>query len=149
MLHTHTHTHTHSLRKILFLRENLSFKGNWLLTSPNEKPSPPNRLFARVNLQHSGISSSQEHLIGPSRPRNYKATHSQQETLGTVENCKDDLEVEIHQSPAPPSSGTASSSHRRATTHSMRTNGSHFTGPNSSNLVAHVYMSEEEEHADL
>ena len=142
--HTHTstptHAHTHSLRKGLFLRKNLSFEGNWLLTSPNEVPSLQSRLTLPVSCagtRNLRVTSS-HHLLRQPRPqplRHYGATPTEHE------NSKKNLAVQVHQQSDPPSSSATS-----GPSSSWHTASGHL---NSSNPVANRCNVIEEEDTDL
>ena len=130
----------------MFLHEDLSFSGNWLLTSPDDTHSAHNLPFLPVNIGGSK-ASSRESLIKTPRTRHYGATLTRQEKLGTVENSGDMVEGFHHPPGAPFSSGYSSS--RRRNKHSTHTSDIHVFSPNFSNPVANVYMSEDEERAYL
>lgn len=158
--------------RYFFHTENLGFEGNWLLTSPDEKPArhitlPKGRTGRdRGTLDRS--SSSDDAVQRLISHRAYGATNERRETLGTVktdtaENSKpptvtfSSREV-VYSSqhsrnpvtPQRPASFVSSQQPSAASSQRLTARSSHInSGTNSCNLVAEVYMSDEERAANL
>ena len=166
--------------RYFFHCENLGFEGNWLLTSPDEKPDRHITLRKSRTGRDRGppdrSSSSNDAVRTHISHRAYGATDEQKETLGTTE-----LEAADHSksptvtfssrqvsyssqhsrnpvTPRRPASFVSSQQPSAASSQQPSAASSQWltartsrinSGTNSCNVVAEVYMSDEERAANL